>query len=316
MTTKTVCTAKKCLVPIGRDSTTTIVTTDEKAGSFLAAYDISKPTEPKLVDKIRTEAGENAVVHNTHVLGNYAVASWYSEGVVVTDVSRSHNMVNVGQFDTYDGSLGNYVGCWGVYPYLPSGNWVISNKEGEFFVVTPTYKRACYLEGIVTDSITKQPINNVSIKIKSKDFDKNAVSNLKGEYFTGQVSSGLFEVTYSKLGYKPKTVAVDLKSAQVTLRNIELTSGTSSNRDVDNNWMMYAYPNPFTSDLTIDYQLDGLHGNIELTMSDVSGSVKLSKKLVNTEGVLTISEYIPQGVYFLKITTDVGSSKTIRVVKL
>jgi choice-of-anchor B domain-containing protein len=289
--------------------------TDEKAGSYLASYDISKLTEPKLLDKIRTDAGENAVVHNTHILGNYAVSSWYSEGVMTTDVTRPQNMVHVGQFDTYNGSVGNYVGCWGVYPYLPSGNWVISNIEGEFYVVTPTYKRASYLEGIVTDSITKQPLNNVTIKIQSTDFDKKAISNLKGEYYTGQVTSGSFQATYSKAGYMPKTVTVALNTAQVTLRNIELVRSISPTLDINDNWKINAYPNPFTAGLTIDYQLDRIEKNAALILSDALGRAIVTKKLENTEGVLSINEQLTQGVYFVKIQTNAGISKTVRVVK-
>ena len=293
----------------------TIFATDEKAGSYLASYDISKLTEPRLLDKIRTDAGENAVIHNTHILGNYAVSSWYSEGVMTTDVTRPQNMVHVGQYDTYNGSVGDYVGCWGVYPYLPSGNWVVSNIEGEFYVVTPTYKRASYLEGIVTDSITKQPLNNVIIKIISTDFDKKALSNLKGEYYTGQVTSGSFQVTYSKSGYIPKTVTVALNTGQVTLRNIELAQAISPTLDINDSWKINAYPNPFTSTLTIDYQIDRLEKNAVLVLSDALGRVVLSKKLENTEGVLPINDNLAQGIFFIKIQTASGISKAIRVVK-
>jgi choice-of-anchor B domain-containing protein len=199
-----------------------IFATDERAGSYLAAYDITNKSEPRLVDKIRSDAKDNAIIHNTHILGNYAVSSWYSEGLFITDVTRPQNMVHVGQYDTFKGSIGDYQGCWGVYPYLPSGNLVVSNIEGEFFIVTPTYKRACYLEGTVIDSFTKQPLSNVVIKIQSTDLDKAAISNLKGEYYTGQVTNGTFQITYTKDGYMPKTVSAGLINGQITLKNVEL----------------------------------------------------------------------------------------------
>jgi choice-of-anchor B domain-containing protein len=292
-----------------------IFTTDETPGSYLTAYDVTNLAEPRLVDKIRSDAQDNAIIHNTHILGQYAVSSWYSEGVIVTDVTRPQNMVHVGQYDTYNGSLGNYVGCWGVYPYLPSGNLLLSNIEGEFFVVTPTYKRACYLEGVAIDSITKQPLSNVSVKIESSDADKQAVSNLKGEYYTGQVSNGLFQVTYSRLGYKPKTVSVALVNRQITLKNIELISFISPTIDINENWKIMAYPNPFNNMVTIDYQLDKAGEKAEIILSNILGQVVFSKKLATTEGSLSINENLAAGVYFIKIQADNGISRAIKVIK-
>jgi choice-of-anchor B domain-containing protein len=292
-----------------------LFTTDERAGSYLAVYDISKLTEPKLVDKIRTDAKENAIVHNTHILGNYAVTSWYSEGVITTDVTRPQNMVHVGLYDTYNGSSGNFVGCWGVYPYLPSGNWVVSNIEGEFYVVTPTYKRACYLEGVVTDSITKQPLSGVDIKILSTDMDKAAVSNLKGEYYTGQVTNGTFQARYSKTGYAPKTVSVSLTNGQITLRNVELSPSTSPTLDIQENWKITAYPNPFNKTLNVDYQLDKAGEKAELVLSNVFGQVLWVKKLENTEGGISLNEKLVSGVYYVKIQSLSGVSRVVRVIK-
>jgi choice-of-anchor B domain-containing protein len=205
-----------------------IFTTDERPGSYLTAYDITHLNEPRLVDKIRSNAQNNAIIHNTHILGNYAVSSWYSEGVIITDITRPQNMVHVAQYDTYNGSVGDYKGCWGVYPYLPSGNLVMSNIEGDFYVVTPTYKRACYLEGVVVDASTKIPLSNVIVKIQSTDMDKGSLTNLKGEYYTGQVTNGTFQVTYSKADYIPKTVSIDLINGQITLKNIELVKQSPS----------------------------------------------------------------------------------------
>ncbi|MDZ7876778.1 MAG: choice-of-anchor B family protein [Saprospiraceae bacterium] len=201
----------------------TVLTTDENCASYLASYDITNPQQPKLVDKIRSVSQADAIVHNTHILNDYAVTAWYTEGAIITDVHRAQNLVHVAQYDSYAQNFSNYEGAWGVYPFLPSGNILISNiTQGELFVVTPQYKRAAYLEGTVTDAATGQPLSGVRVKINSTDMDKRAESSITGGYATGQVTAGSFTVTYSKKGYAPQTVTVNLATAQVVTQNISM----------------------------------------------------------------------------------------------
>ena len=207
------------------DDGKTLFTTDENAGSYIGAYDISNPSNIKLLDKIRSVSGVNAIVHNTHVFNDYLVTSWYTEGVTIVDAHRPQNLVQVGQYDTYNGTIADFRGAWGVYPYLPSGNLIVSNyTTGDgLFVLTPQYIRACYLEGLVTDKSTGLPLSGVSVKINSTDMDKQASSNNLGNYYTGQVTAGTVSATYSKTGYVTKTVtSIVLANGSVTMQNVEL----------------------------------------------------------------------------------------------
>jgi choice-of-anchor B domain-containing protein len=208
------------------DDGKTIFTTDERAASYVAAYDVSNPLNIKLLDKIRSPADTNAIVHNTHVLNGYLLTSWYTEGVTIIDAHRPQNLIQVGQYDTYDGSGAVFAGAWGVYPYLPSGNLIVSNyTSGQgLFVLTPQYVRACYLEGLVTDMATGLPLSGASVTINSTDMDKKATSNNVGNYYTGQVTAGAFSVTYAKTGYVSKTITgIVLANGSVTLQDVALT---------------------------------------------------------------------------------------------
>lgn len=200
-----------------------LLTTDEIPNSYLASYDISNPRQIRLLDKTQINPNSGSVVHNTHIRGNYAITSWYRDGVAITDVSRPNNLINVGAYDTYPQGLGNgFNGAWGVYPFLPSGTLVVSNIEDGLFVLTPQYRRACYLEGTVTDSVSRLVLANVQVKINSTDLDKNAKSGNDGIYRTGQVTAGSFEVTYSLAGYYPKTIRVQLVAGQLVTQDIAL----------------------------------------------------------------------------------------------
>jgi choice-of-anchor B domain-containing protein len=204
-----------------------LFTTDEVDDSYLTAYDVSNPANIVELDKIQSNPGSQSIVHNTQIIrvaGNdYAVTSWYKDGFTIVDAGRPTNLVQVGNYDTYAASGGGFEGTWGVYPYLPSGTIIASNIEDGLFVFTPTYVRACYLEGTVTDSVTGLAINGASIEILSTTVTDN--STLSGSYATGIPSpGGTYSVKYSKAGYYPKTLTgVSLAAAIVTNRNVALS---------------------------------------------------------------------------------------------
>jgi choice-of-anchor B domain-containing protein len=211
------------------DDRQTIFTTDETNNSFLASYDVSDPAEPQFLGKVQSNPGPNSIVHNTHIRGDYAVTAWYTDGVTIVDVARPDNLVQTGNYDSYAGSGGGFDGCWGVYPYLPSGNLIVGNiTPGEMYVLSPTYIRACYLEGTVTDATTGQPINNATVKIIGNP-NAQVNSGINGGYKTGQVQPGAVSVEISKLGYLAATVSANLVTGEVTALNASLTPSATFN---------------------------------------------------------------------------------------
>ena len=205
-----------------------LFTTDEVNNSYLTAYDISDPSDIRLLDKIQSNPGSNSVVHNTHILGNFAVTSWYKDGFTIVDVTRPDNLVQVGNYDTYAGSGGGTDGCWGVYPFLPSGTIVATNisalgtGNGELWVITPQYVRACYLEGKITDAVTGNPINGANVKILNTTPLTQENSGPTGSYKTGQVQAGAFTVRIGKTGYQSVDAPVFLENGAVTPLDVEL----------------------------------------------------------------------------------------------
>jgi len=197
-------------------------TTDEISNSYLTAYDISNLSNITELSRFQTDPGSNAIVHNTHILNDYAVTSWYTQGVVIVDESRPDNPVEVGHYDTYPASNGNgFYGDWGVYPFLPSGNLVCSDINNGLFVLSPTYVRGCYLEGIVTDSVTTLAIQGASVQVLTTALAKT--SDIAGSYKMGTVTPGTFSVQVSKAGYVTKTITgVTLTNGVLTTLNVQL----------------------------------------------------------------------------------------------
>ncbi len=200
----------------------TMFTTDETTNSFLTAYDISNLGNITELSRFQTDPGSGTIVHNTHILNDYAITSWYTEGVVIVDESRPKNPIEVGHYDTYPANNnGVFDGDWGVYPFLPSGNIVCSDMSNGLFVLTPTYVRGCYLEGIVTDSITTIPLSGVTVTILTST--SNHLSNLTGNYYTGTATAGMYDVQFSKNGYYSKTITgVTLNNGVLTNLDVQL----------------------------------------------------------------------------------------------
>lgn len=204
----------------------TILTTDEATPSFVTAYDVSDPSDIKELSRFATTPnGLGAIGHNTHVLNDWAITSWYTDGVSIVDAHRPENLIEVARFDTWPGAGANFEGCWGVYPYFPSGTVVASNisNPAQMFVLTPTYKRAAYFEGRVRSSCDNLPLADVSIRI-AKDADQaSTATNTQGVFKTGHVNAGTYTVTISKAGFETRTLTANLEAGKVLTQDVLLT---------------------------------------------------------------------------------------------
>ncbi|MBK8876322.1 MAG: choice-of-anchor B family protein [Bacteroidetes bacterium] len=204
------------------DAGTVLFTTDETNDSYLTSYDITDLGNITELDRYQITPGSGSIVHNTHVLNDFAVTSWYKDGVSITDVSRPENIISVGSYDTYtQGAGGGFDGCWGVYPFLPSGTIVASDMANGLVVLTPTYIRACYLEGIVTDSVSGLALGNATVQVLTTALAP--VTNITGEYKTGTVTPGTVSIQVSRAGYETKTITgIVLVNGQLTVVDVEL----------------------------------------------------------------------------------------------
>ena len=178
-----------------------VYTTDELPDSYVTSYDISDPTNIIELDRVQSSPGANVIPHNTFVVNDYLVTSYYVDGITIHDATFPYNLIEVAAYDTYPGQTPTYDGSWGVYPYLSSGIILAADMTEGLFILSPTYAKASYLEGTVTDQSTSSPLLNVSVQIESNDQLENTSSI--GFYATGSAAEGTYDVTYSKVGYFP-----------------------------------------------------------------------------------------------------------------
>ena len=89
------------------------------------------------------KSNEGATGHNPYIYGNNRVViSYYQDGVQIFNISDPNNPIRTGYFDTRpEYGLNNgypsptYQGCWGAYPYLPSGTLLAMDMQNGLFIL-------------------------------------------------------------------------------------------------------------------------------------------------------------------------------------
>ena len=77
-----------------------------------------------------------AIDHNGYTIGHKLYFSNYTRGIGILDVTNPNAPVELSYFDTFPTTNGaNFNGAWGIYPYLPSGNILISDIQRGLIVV-------------------------------------------------------------------------------------------------------------------------------------------------------------------------------------
>ncbi len=298
-----------------------LFTTDERSGAPVAAYDVSDLSNIKETDQYFSSPGSGVIPHNVTVLNNFLIISYYRDGVRVVDATDPGNLVETEYFDTspFDPDDG-FQGCWGVYPYLPSGNILASDREEGLFVLTPSYNRAGYLEGTITNDTSGAPLSNIQIEILGTDY--TALTDISGEFKAGVADSGNYDIRITNPGCHTKIISeVIINPGQVTTLNeslacTTLTTGIIDRNIIANPIILQAYPTVFTGLFNIKYDASAI-GNEKLLLQifNLQGQLVDGRELNNQYNTVQIdgSKYA-EGVYFVTLASS-KYQKTIKVIK-
>ena len=160
--------------------------------------------------KMLVEVAEGATKntpHNPYILGNLGITSYYEDGIHIYDLTNSAEPTLVGYYDTFPendiendstvASYNGYAGCWGMYPFLPSGNLLASDMDNGLFVLKYTPDVNVNIEELPAyisqlDIFPNPTSDVINIKMESKkttDFDYQIIS-LSGQL----IKSGNFKV--------------------------------------------------------------------------------------------------------------------------
>ena len=302
-----------------------VFTTDEKSDAYLAAYDITDCSNIQEVDRIQSNPGSLSIPHNAHVDGNFLITSYYRDGTTVHDITHPNNMIQVAYYDSYSGSGDGFDGCWGTYPFFPSGIIISSeinssaNQSAKLMIYERGFTQACYLEGNVTDASNGNNLSGASVNILNTLLPNNSSSNLLGKYIsgTGTATAATYDVVFSKPGYLTDTLSVTLINGAVTILDAALLPAIAFNTggmvvDVAGNGIANAQVVIFNSEFTFNettdtngnYNINNIYeGNYEVIVGKWGYITSCGNEYIATSTINTITL---QDGYYDDFTFDFG----------
>ena len=286
------------------DDGTTLFTTDEKTLGTVDAYDVRDLNNIRFLDRFlpSTAAANGAIPHNVHYFKGFLATSWYTEGVVITDAHRPGNLVEVGRYDTYPGTQRGFYGCWGAFPFLPSGLLLASDIQSGLFVLQPRYQRACYLEGSVRDSVSGTPI--VGAKIQALGGGIAEQSDAQGLFKGGRLRPGTERIVVSALGYRSDTLLVDLQTGVVQERHVRLKKEAAVTSTPEGfaqaGYAIRVFPNPCPDPCRMEWELPAPSASASLEIWSAQG-VRI--EVATTPGTVEFSQ-LPPGWYVAVLRAD------------
>ncbi len=292
----------------------TVFTTDEKKGAYVTAYDVSDLSSITELDRIRTGIFDpNEVIpHNTHVKGNFLVTSYYTSGLQIVDASQPDILIETAYYDTSPMSGDGFEGAWGAYPYLPSGNILVTDRQEGLFILNSSYPGACFFSTFVKDSVTQNPIPTADVTVVRADIDGQ--TDLFGNFRGGRRDTGDFLVVVEKAGYHTDTMHVKLRRGVVRHRTIALLPIGFS---VDENGLVSQhiniFPNPTQGEFNLE--LNGIEDpEARVEIWDMAGRQHFNKALNVSNGEMRLTPGLNQGVYIVRVTNGELTYATQRLV--
>ncbi|MGY8987106.1 MAG: choice-of-anchor B family protein [Flavobacteriales bacterium] len=121
------------------DDGTIYVMQDENHGYDVKILDVSDFNNITVLSTFNSGENVQSMAHNGIIKGDFLYLAYYHDGLRVFDISDPSNPIQVCNYDTYSPlSYNSYKGAWGVYPYLPSGNIIVSDMQSGLYVLDCT----------------------------------------------------------------------------------------------------------------------------------------------------------------------------------
>jgi choice-of-anchor B domain-containing protein len=277
-----------------------LFTTDEVNYGKIGAYDVSDVFNPTEVDvwQAPDETTNGIIIHNTHFMDDFLVTSHYTIGVSIVSTLRKNNLLEVGRYDTSpDYHEEGFHGCWGAYPWLPSGKLLATDIEDGLYVLKPAYLHGCYLEGQVYDMHTGDPIFFPSITLIEDSLETEG--DIVGDYELSLLDSGTYSLKVSADGYFETVVeGVVLKNGQVTIQDVGLSNWPAGISEKGWQPNVAVYPNP-AKELA---QVRSTEPIIALRVFSANGAeMKVNASVLRSNAVdFNVQDWDP-GVYLIEL---------------
>ncbi len=169
------------------DSGDHIIFCDETVSREVKMCDVTDHGNMAITDQFHSNGSvSGTIAHNPFVKGDYVYVSYYNDGVYVYDITDPTDVTTHAYYDTNPGDVGG--GCWGVYPYFPSGSIIATDIALGFYVLQ---------------------LENGSLPVELSSFDAiSEEEKVKLEWTTiSEKNSAFFEVERSSDGLEFESIA-------------------------------------------------------------------------------------------------------------
>lgn len=228
---------------------------DETDGLPARIWNIEDPGNIREVS--RYSGNLQSLVHNPYIRGMFAFISHNTEGLRVVDIADPHLPIETGFYDTWSGPSGGFNGLWSAYPYFPSGKIIGGDRSLGLLVWRYSGIRAGRIYGLVTDSLSGEPLDSVSLKIIGTN--RTTETSPEGRYGIGELP-GTYVLSVTAQNYQSKTISgITLSEGDSLWIPVQLTSLTTSVQVEEEQpgsiQLHQNYPNPFNPSTAISFDL-------------------------------------------------------------
>ena len=155
---------------------------DETWGMRIKMLDISDFSNIEVIALFGSDIDINSIPHNLIIKGNYLYTAYYHDGCYVHDNSNPSTPILMGYYDTFEPNHhDSYMGAWGVYPFLPSGNILLSDMQTGLYVFEVNYENPLSNKKILLNKnkIYPNPCDDI-INLKLANVSKIDLFDIKG----------------------------------------------------------------------------------------------------------------------------------------
>ena len=108
---------------------------DETHGKKLKMLDVSDLSNITFLDTVGI-TDNSAILHNQIIKGDLMYVAYYYNGVYVYNIKNPSSPILTGFYDTSkELNFLSFKGCWGIYPFLPSGVLLASDMQEGLFIL-------------------------------------------------------------------------------------------------------------------------------------------------------------------------------------
>lgn len=305
-----------------------MVFADETHNTELKVMDVSDMNNPTFTSTFKSNllapAATNSLPHNPVIKDDLVYVAYYQDGLQVYDISNPATPVNVAYYDTHPQNTDytGWSGAWGVYPFLPSGNLIVSDTRNGLFVLTmnttfpvefSSFEVKNYPDQVRLDWTTETEKNNEYFAVERSD---DGVNFVELERQPGALNSNE-PLSYSGYDMNPLDGYNHYRIRQVDVDGNDSYSETKTVFRGEPFRLLSMYPSPLAQgkDLKVKFTLEEPQ-NIRVRITNMLGYTLYENSRECNSGLNDLAvptDKLPAGIYQASIFSE-GQSFSQKIV--